>query len=122
MFAFDHCKVNRRLIHIKDETPVTVAAGDDAVHVDHVVGSLACNFGGGAMRSVDAHSIGHRMGTDPALHRTAVHGEGLLARNSVGRSKHIFDRVNDEPLLPLLKDIAEQGFIDCCQLARWARV
>ncbi len=89
-----------------------------------VVGSLACNFGGGALRSVDAHSIGHRMGTDPALHCTAARGEGRPAElgGEEGRSKHNFERVNDEPLLLLLEEVAEQGFVDCRQLARPARV
>jgi hypothetical protein len=64
------------------------------------------------------------MGTDPALHHTAARGEGLLVElgGEKGRSKHNFDRVNDEPLLPLLEDVAEQGFVDCRQLARRARV
>jgi hypothetical protein len=39
-----------------------------------------------------------------------------------GRSKHNLECVDAEPLLALLEDVVEQGFIDCRLLARQARV
>ncbi len=42
------------------------------------------------------------MGTDPALHRTAAHGEGLLAElgGEEIHSKHNFERVNSNAVGP----------------------
>ncbi len=43
-----HQKIDRRLIHVEDETPVAVtAAEDNAAHVIHLVKSFTLNFGGG---------------------------------------------------------------------------
>ena len=64
------------------------------------------------------------MGPEPPLHRAAVRGEVLLTElgGEVGRTQHDAERVDDEPLLALLKDVAEQGFVDRVQLARRDRM
>jgi hypothetical protein len=64
------------------------------------------------------------MGTDPAIHRSTVRSEGLLAevRREEGSIQRNNECVDDEPLLMLLEDVVEQGFVDCLQLARWARM
>ena len=64
------------------------------------------------------------MGHEPALHCTTACGEGLLAepREQEVRTQDNHRHVDDEPLLTLLKDVVEQGLIDCRQLARQARV
>ncbi len=117
-----HQKIDRRLIHVEDETPVAVAAEDDAAHVSHVVESFPLDFGRRVLHGVCAHSIPHRMGHKPALHRAASCGEQLLEElwQEVGCPQRDSEHVDNDPLLAQLKDVAEQGFLDHLQLAERA--
>jgi hypothetical protein len=40
-----HRKIDRRLVHVQDETPVVITTADNDVHESHEVGGLAFNFG-----------------------------------------------------------------------------
>ena len=64
------------------------------------------------------------MGHEPPLHCAGARGERLLAklRGEVGRTQYNLESVDEKPLLALLKDVAEQGFLDRTQLARRARM
>ncbi len=55
------------------------------------------------------------MGEDPPLHHATACGEGLLVEpgGEEGHSESNLERVNNDTLLALLEDIAEQGFVDC---------
>ncbi len=96
-----HGKIDRRLVHVDDETPVATAAVDDEVHESHEVGGLALNFGWRALGRVRAHSIGVQMGKQEALHAAAAHCEAHCAE--LGRDprspQHDGKRVDRDALL-----------------------
>jgi hypothetical protein len=54
-----HQKIDRRLVHVKEVTPVTIVADDNMAHELHVVKSFALDFGWWALQRVHAHFIGH---------------------------------------------------------------
>ncbi len=62
------------------------------------------------------------MDTDTMIHHGIACSEGLLAevQQEEGSTQLDIECVDDEPLLALLKDVVEQGFVDCRQLARQA--
>jgi hypothetical protein len=72
-------KIDRRLVHVKDVTPVTIAAEDDLAHESHEINSFALEFGRQALQRVHAHLIGHQMGIAESLHSAALCYEALLA-------------------------------------------
>jgi hypothetical protein len=74
-----HQKIDRRLVHVKDVTLVTIAAEDNLPHESHVIENFALDFGRRALRLVRAHLIGHRMGIAESLHSAALRYEAHLA-------------------------------------------
>jgi hypothetical protein len=71
--------MDKRLVHVKDVTPVTIAAEDNLPHELHEIESFALNFGRRALQRVRAHSIGHQMGIAELVHSAALRYEALLA-------------------------------------------
>jgi hypothetical protein len=91
----------------------------DEAHESHEVKGLALNFSQRALRCVHAHSIGERMGNQEALHAAAARCEALRAElgQDTWCPQHDHERVDRDPLLVELKDIAQQGILNCLQLA-----
>ena len=52
-----HQKIDRRLVHVKDVTPVVIAAEDNLVHESHEIDSFTLKIGWRALRCVCAHLI-----------------------------------------------------------------
>jgi hypothetical protein len=74
-----HQKIDRRLVHVKDVTLVTIAAEDNMAHESHEIKTFALDFGRQTLQCVCAHSIGHQMGIAELLHSAASCYEAFLA-------------------------------------------
>ena len=72
-----HGKIDRRLVHVDNETPVTIAAAEDEAHELHEVKGLVLNFDWRALGCVCIHSIGEKLGNQEVLHTAAAHCEAL---------------------------------------------
>jgi hypothetical protein len=103
-----HGEIDRRLVHVDDNTPVVILTKDFYAHEQHEVKGLALNFGLHALQHVRAHLIGEQMGSHEAFYGAAVCCEALRAE--LGREKlrpqHDDKLVDGDPLLTQIKDIA----------------